>query len=697
MRVLYCSHSWSIGKNSRNSSTMSQHPEVIPCHVPRPSGKFIKNEKDFMAALRMLYTSMSVLGTKSRPQLKSTYLEMTKEEIRDRCGSVGLDENLIPGPGVFGFYLFTSKIMLYQAPNVCLELPECDSDSPPQREAGEVSEFPDERKNAIICATARAILQDKNREDDGEHRVLGALTIIVEYFNKVLCAMVQKACAASLLSHTIQTWLLDISGLDRMVADLYSHEITYSESRVFSDHTLSGRKHVQRVAEIYLSAGREEFVEQFNKYLAADSHPIKFVEFSWNNFVCTRPNYYLLHEMSFSAEALVIELFWKHPELKTESDCLDECVRKIRDFQRGSSEQLQINAARHKDDLNILLGEARDCLQDSIPGIARGRMLIKCLEIALIEADYLQIRGGALVREHFGNFPDRALTLVTNLRVHINMAERKKAEFFQRLLQAIPASSGNESPGPGAGSGSRPSVSVPRDNTVVSVVANIPTLTVQQAKRQWLAVHCPAHSVHLGSAQLLNRVNSCFLKDILNPDTLYYISRYKLRNLPPCLEDADTVVRNSESFLLTLKLFQVNGLEDKICPTLRGELLDKLFVSGQRHALLLNLARHEIYWKSLFYRRNYTPSDPNSPVRFMGAGDCPTAIVVDPEGYVNDTDLPIPPSIPDAGEHGGAADRNVTEGELENNRRELFLYTHILFYERTIRMIHAESLIGGDW
>ena len=64
-----------------------------------------------MAALRMLYTSMSVLGTKSRPQLKSTYLEMTKEEIRDRCGSVGLDENLIPGPGVFDFYLFTSKIM----------------------------------------------------------------------------------------------------------------------------------------------------------------------------------------------------------------------------------------------------------------------------------------------------------------------------------------------------------------------------------------------------------------------------------------------------------------------------------------------------------------------------------------------------------------------------------------------------------
>ena len=694
---------------------IANDPSHIPSRLPDTGGAAMDTADKTIAAMRFWYECVTVLDTVADTapdghHIKTNFLSKTAQQIGVIAGAATLPVDLVPAPSLEGLYLFLRRVSERSS-----------RESLRTRAPGVAAHFTDMNKNERLTLAANYYRDRNNVENQDSQSVLINLLYIAEYYYFLVEEVYKKAIFAGILYRKVLSWYGSTDALVNRVTEMEADLSDRTSTNEYGKLLLTQRRDSQEAYLNYINYAELPTVVRYNRYIApAPDDAISHAQFKWENFEDYCRSDVIFRRMTLSTTPGCQPTLYDDPHIKEKSSLINACMTRIHRYVPGPAAELRAQASRLKTRNQKLIDDAQGFLAGNDKNVVRANALLKALEKSLEHCESYQLKGGEFTEESLGITPDTLAGLLEQLHCYVNAENARERANEQAQRAATMEYSKMVAPI------KLPPLKSPGDFlTWQAVFLNIKQvvtsdLQLTQAIKQSLGD--PVDKKFLANCFTAQVALDYLFKKYSDVSFILAAEMNKIDRMPLCKDSVVTMLRNSQDFLVTVKLFRENNMVEKIDNACRQKLVDRIFTKNQKDMFEVQCIQYETIWQAqanptaptimggLLVNPNTMQANVGAPPHFHmpSVAGLPTYTV--PTIGVPATGNPVQRAL--AGPGAGAVVPVVAaapapavantamanadnERILENQRRELFLTLHWQYYEASRRSEHGTSVTGS--
>ena len=631
--------------------------------------------------------------------LKLTFFQLTPEELEEKVEAYEVIEGHQPSPDLVGLH----KILRYTVfPGFRITNAGHDNLN---------AKFTD---GAINTQIRNYAIQLKPNEVNINTSTFTCLSVVLQYILTAVEFLLQKSIRACELYKSIYQWTSQLNGLN---ADISTMLLSLGSRTETNEKALQIARQRQEACNLF-----QEYVAFHNQgsYRALEIHlpglTLHKVTFSWSELKERIRARTIWYTHCYQEDTQLLTLL-QDPDLGNLSKELDKNIDKVRSFTPSSDsinvskrERVQARAKQVKEDLTkFTTGDGKN--------VSRAKLLIDSFKFLNQTLEQLNLDGIPYTTEAVGSSPDEIANGIEYLESYVwEQDQIKKQKELSLKLNSVEYS--KMMPG-----------------------LTLTKLTGPENYLSWLVsynsmskiVTNPLTKVSLIKQSLGNKTDKKFLEATTSPkealaylkkrysnkEEILHIELTKLYRLKKVGDDLELMVSNSEAFLLTVNLFEMHGLTDKLDRVVRNRIIERVLTRQQIIMFNCDLIKAEAQWRAKLEIASEDDQDND-------AGENPEVETVEPEGehrnvsFESDTrptgtnastpfitpansptststlNNPLVEAVPAKTSLDKKYSNEQVDRIIEKWTRDLFIRRHLRIYEATRRTLYNSKMFEPD-
>lgn len=625
--------------------------------------------------------------------IKVLFFQQTREQLDDRINECGIPEAFRPSHDVAGLH----KVLRYVI-------------SPGFRVTREnADQLAEDMQDGELNTSIRIYARQLNNQINDNSQTFTCFTTVLEYFSRSVSFLLTKAILAASCYKAIHSWISNVGSLEAMVTDMLLSLGSRTEANTEALRLVGLR---QGSCDSYRQYLNHHDNGNWNALVAHQRGLTnRNVTFKWNEFVQRFRDRTIWYQHVIPEDTQCTNLLADEEILKY-SKRLDVVVEKIRNY---SPSQDVANISK-KTRVQQRVGQIKTDLESFRSGeqknVSKAKLLVDSLKFLNGQLERLHVEGIDYTQESIGFSPgDVAANLEELEQYLVDMDQKKKQVELSQKLNSMEFS--KHLPGVKIvklyGTGNYLSW-ISWYNQMSKMVSNTLTKTT------------------LVKNSLTNKTDQKFLENIsdlkeimeyiktkyASKDEILYSELQKLYRMKKCGSDMKIMLSNSETFLVSVNLFDLHGMSARIDRITRARVIDKILTTSQLENYMFDVIRAEAIWRAKYEARMEKKPEEDDESLINGSQsplpvdqdsqrnvsfDLPRQVGSSSTPYVTPTASPTSASqsnpmvelVPPRGTTEHKLTSEQVEAMIEKQKRMHLLRHHRRYYECVRRLLHHHN------